>query len=433
MKTKAVPISFSLFLIVSLLVTPFLCRSPFVSGQIQSEYSVEAAFPNLNFNAPVGVFSPTDDTNRLFVIEQAGTIRVFENSKSTTVSQVFLDVGDRVLFGGEQGLIGMAFHPAYSENGYFYINYVTDNPRRTIIARYSVSANNPDQADKNSELILLEVNQPFSNHNGGQLSFGADGYLYIGLGDGGSGGDPEGNAQNRASLLGKILRIDVDSPSAGRNYGIPADNPFAGNTLGYREEIYAYGFRNPWRFSFDAVTGRFWVGDVGQSQREEIDVVEKGNNYGWNIMEGTLCYSPSSGCDETGLELPVWEYGHDQGNAVIGGFAYRGTSLSGLEGAYVYGDYGSGKIWALWYNASSSPANVLLADTNLAITSFGLDEKDELYLTAFDGKIYTLNSTVIPEYPSHIIYVFLLGTAVVAALIVRRKNHFSPLAACLAT
>ena len=242
MKTKAVPISFSLFLIVSLLVTPFLCRSPFVSGQIQSEYSVEAAFPNLNFNAPVGVFSPTDDTNRLFVIEQAGTIRVFENSKSTTVSQVFLDVGDRVLFGGEQGLIGMAFHPAYSENGYFYINYVTDNPRRTIIARYSVSANNPDQADKNSELILLEVNQPFSNHNGGQLSFGADGYLYIGLGDGGSGGDPEGNAQNRASLLGKILRIDVDSPSAGRNYGIPADNPFAGNTLGYREEIYACGF-----------------------------------------------------------------------------------------------------------------------------------------------------------------------------------------------
>jgi hypothetical protein len=223
------------------------------------------------------------------------------------------------------------------------------------------------------------------------------------------------------------LRIDVDSPFAGRNYA------FAGNTLGYREEIYAYGFRNPWRFSFDAVTGRLWVGDVGQSQREEIDIVEKGKNYGWNIMEGTLCYSPSSGCTETGLELPVWEYGHNQGNAVIGGFAYRGTSLAGLEGAYVCGDYGSGKIWALWYNASSSPANVLLADTNLAITSFGLDEKDELYLTAFDGKIYTLNSTVIPEYPAHIIYVFLLGTALVAALIVRRKNHFSPLAACLAT
>jgi glucose/arabinose dehydrogenase len=426
MKKKIVPISFSLFLIVSLLVIPFLFQSLFVSGQIQSEYSVEAAFPNLNFNAPIEIFSPNDDTNRLFVIEQAGTIRVFENSKSTTVSQMFLDVGDRVLFGGEQGLLGMTFHPAYSENGYFYVNYVTDNPRRTIIARYSVSANNSDQADKNSELILLEVNQPFSNHNGGQLFFGADGYLYIGLGDGGSGGDPEGNAQNRASLLGKILRIDVDSPSAGRNYSIPTDNPFAGNTLGYREEIYAYGFRNPWRFSFEAVTGRLWVGDVGQSQREEIDIVEQGRNYGWNIMEGTICYLPSSGCNETGLELPVWEYGHDQGNAIIGGFVYRGTSLAGLESAYVYGDYGSGKIWALWYNTSSSPANVLLADTNLAITSFGLDEKDELYLTAFDGKIYTLNSAVISEYPSHIIYVFLFGTALVAALIVRRKNHLSP-------
>ena len=253
------------------------------------------------------------------------------------------------------------------------------------------------------------------------------------MGDGGSGGDPYGNAQNKTSLLGKILRIDVDSPSAGRNYGIPADNPFDGNTLGFREEIYAYGLRNPWRFSFDPANGRLWIGDVGQSQREEIDIADKGKNYGWNIMEGTLCYSPSSGCNETGLELPVWEYSHDQGNAVIGGFVYHGALLADLDNAYIYGDYGSGKIWSLWYNAAGNLTNVLLADTNLAITSFGLDEKDELYMTAFDGKIYTLNSAVIPEYTPHIIYAFLLGIALAAAFIVKKKNHFAPKAACVAT
>ena len=422
---------FVLFVLVMNVLLAFVVLVPAASAQEQSD--VEAAFPNLTFNQPVGIFNAGDGTNRLFVIEQAGIIRVFKNMKNITVSQVFLDVSDRVLFGGEQGLLGMAFHPKYVENGYFYINYVTDNPRRTIIARYSVNASDPDQADKDSEFVLLEVDQPFDNHNGGQLSFGADGYLYIGLGDGGSGGDPYGNAQNKTSLLGKILRIDVDSPSAGRNYGIPADNPFDGNTLGFREEIYAYGLRNPWRFSFDPANGRLWIGDVGQSQREEIDIADKGKNYGWNIMEGTLCYSPSSGCNETGLELPVWEYSHDQGNAVIGGFVYHGALLADLDNAYIYGDYGSGKIWSLWYNAAGNLTNVLLADTNLAITSFGLDEKDELYMTAFDGKIYTLNSAVIPEYTPHIIYAFLLGIALAAAFIVKKKNHFASKTACVAT
>jgi glucose/arabinose dehydrogenase len=362
-------------------------------GQTQNGYNVEDAFPNLTFNQPVEICSAGDGTNRLFVIEQTGAIRVFENSKNTSASKIFLDISDHVLYGGEQGLLGLAFHPNYGENGYFYVNYVADNPRRTIIARYSVMANDPDQADQNSELVLLEVNQPFTNHDGGQLAFGADGYLYIGLGDGGSGGDPFGNAQNTSSLLGKILRIDVDSPSGGRNYGIPADNPFAGNALGYREEIYAYGLRNPWRFSFDPPTGTLWVADVGQNQREEIDLVEKGKNYGWNIMEGTLCYSPSTGCDQTGLELPVWEYGRDEGICVIGGFVYRGSTLAGLYGAYVYGDYGSGSIWALQYDGTSAPVNTLLVDTALSITSFGLDENSELYFTAFDGKIHTLSQT----------------------------------------
>jgi glucose/arabinose dehydrogenase len=378
---------------LSLLFVSFVGLRFEASGQTQSEYSVEGAFPNLTFNQPVGITNAGDVTNRLFVVEQAGRIIVFENSKNTTTSKVFLDISDRVLFGGEQGLLGLAFHPRYSQNRYFYVDYVADNPRRTIIARYAVTGNDPDQADKNSELVLLEVNQPFSNHNGGQLAFGDDGFLYIGLGDGGSEGDPSGNAQNKSSLLGKILRIDVDSPSAGRYYGIPADNPFVGNASGYREEIYAYGLRNPWRFSFDRATGTFWVADVGQNLREEIDLVENGKNYGWNIMEGTLCYSPTTGCNQTGLELPVWEYSHDEGNAVIGGFVYRGSTLTGLKGAYVYGDYGSGKIWALRYDGISTFVNTLLVDTSLNIASFGLDKNSELYFTAFDGKIYKLNQT----------------------------------------
>jgi glucose/arabinose dehydrogenase len=376
---------------VSLLLVSFVWVGLDGLGQTQNGYNVEVAFPNLTFNQPVEICNAEDGTNRLFAVEQTGAIRVFENSENTTASTVFLDISDRVLYGGEQGLLGLVFHPNYAENGYFYVNYVADNPRRTIIARYSVMANDADQADRNSELVLLEVNQPFSNHNGGQLAFGADGYLYIGLGDGGLGGDPFGNAQNRSSLLGKILRVDVDSPSVGKNYGVPADNPFAGNTLGYREEIYAYGLRNPWRFSFDPPTGTLWVADVGQNQLEEIDWVEKGKNYGWNIMEGKLCYSPSTGCDQTGLELPVFEYGRDEGISVIGGFVYRGSTLSGLHGIYVYGDYGSGKIWALQYDGTSAPVNTLLVDTALSITSFGLDENNELYFTAFDGKIHKLS------------------------------------------
>jgi glucose/arabinose dehydrogenase len=364
------------------------------SAQTQSEYGVEVAFPNLTFNQPVGItHAEGDRTNRLFVIEQAGRIIVFENSNNTSTSKVFLDIRDRVLYGGEQGLLGLAFHPNFRQNRYFYVDYVADNPRRTIIARYTAKGDDPDQADLNSELILLEVKQTFANHNGGQLVFGEDGFLYIGLGDGGSAGDPLGHAQNTSSLLGKILRIDVDSRYEGRNYGIPADNPFVGSASGY-PEIYAYGLRNPWRFSFDQATGTLWVGDVGQSQREEINLVEKGKNYGWNIMEGTLCYSPATGCNQTGLELPVWEYSHDEGNAVIGGFVYRGSTVTGLDGAYVYGDYGSGRIWALRYDGIGTFVNTLLVDTALSTTSFGLDENSELYFTAFNGKIYKLKQTV---------------------------------------
>src|SRR3989337_1253154 len=235
MNRKILLVSFLLILILSVILGFFFWQPLDGSDQVQTQYAVEDAFPNLTFNSPDGLFNAGDGTNRLFVIEQPGVIRVFQNSVDAAASTVFLGITDRVLFSGEQGLLGLAFHPNFKQNGYFYINYVVGNPTRTIIARYSVMANNPSQAEKNSELVLFEINQPFSNHKGGQLAFGADGYLSIGLGDGGSGGGPFGNGQSRTTLLGKILRADVDSPSSGSNYGIPPDNPFAGNALGYME------------------------------------------------------------------------------------------------------------------------------------------------------------------------------------------------------
>ena len=314
-------------------------------------------------------------------------------------SSVFLDISNQVLFGGEQGLLGLAFHPNYSQNGYFYVDYVADNPKRTVIARFTVSSNDPNVADLSSQQVILEVNQPFRNHNGGQLAFGNDGYLYIGMGDGGSAGDPMGNGQSLTTLLGKILRIDVNVQSSGRSYGIPNDNPYFGNTLGYREEIYAYGFRNPWRFSFDSATGALWVGDVGQNTLEEIDIVEKGKNYGWNIMEGTLCFDPAVDCNQTGLTLPVWNYTRDQGTTIIGGYVYHGSALPSLEGAYIYGDYGSGRIWAIHVNGAAVE-NSLLVDSSFSIASFGIDQNNELYFCAYEGKIYRLTSSVIPEFPA---------------------------------
>jgi hypothetical protein len=227
-----------------------------------------------------------------------------------------------------------------------------------------------------------------------------------------------GNGQNRATLLGKILRIDVNSPSAVRNYGLPADNPFVGNTVGYKEEIFAYGFRNPWRFSFDSATGRLWVGDVGQNRMEEIDVVEKGGNYGWNTMEGSLTYSPGS---QVGLDLPFYEYDHTLGIAIVGGYVYHGSELPELAGNYVYGDYGSGKIWALAANGT----NVLLADSNLSISAFGLDQNEELYICAFDGRIHKFSATTIPEFPNILSLAFLAITTLTVAAVFGKRTVFS--------
>ena len=356
--------------------------------QTAIRYEVEIAFPRLCFDHPAGIYNSGDGTNRFFVVGQMGLIYVFENRRNVTSADIFLDIRNRVHLGA---FLGLAFDPNFAQNGHFYVLYLADNPLRTIIAQWSVLPNKLNEADKNSQKILLEIPQVSDSHSGGQLAFGPDGYLYIGLGDGIPYGDLSGNAQNRSSLLGKILRIDTDNPSEGRNYGVPAGNPFVGNSEGYREEIFAYGFRNPWRFSFDSATGKLWVNDVGQDRMEEIDLVEKGKNYGWNIMEGTFPYA--GGNNETGLEMPIWEYGRDQGNASIGGFVYRGTRLTELSGSYIYGDYVSGRIWALKTDDTSNPFNKELLKTDLNITSFGIDEKNELYICADDGRIYELLSS----------------------------------------
>jgi glucose/arabinose dehydrogenase len=281
------------------------------------------------------------------------------------------------------------------------VNYTASQPNRTVISRFSVSGNDPNLADPNSELVLLEYPQPHSNHNGGQLAFGpSDGFLYVATGDGGSYGDPECRAQNLASLLGKLLRIDVDQSSGNVAYSIPPDNPFASNTLGYREEIFAYGLRNPWRFSIDPATEQIWCGDVGQDEWEEIDLIINGGNYGWSMFEGFHCYvSPwpcTPPCDSTGLMMPVWEYSHSEGLSVTGGYVYHGNQVPELQGKYIYADFLSGKIWGLVHDSTGQTSNSLLINSNLNISSFGVDQDHELYMCAFDGKIYRFQPTITP-------------------------------------
>jgi glucose/arabinose dehydrogenase len=376
--------------ITLIVIVSALQLAPLLPTATLDRYSARIAFSNLHFESPVGIYSAPGDSSRLFVVEQTGVIKEFDANENVTAATVFLDIHDRVISGGELGLLGLAFPPQFNKSSAFYVYYTADNPLRSVVSRFSVSSANGRLADANSEEVVLQIRQPFPNHKGGQIAFGPDGYLYVGLGDGGGEGDPLGNAQNRSTLLGKILRIDVNSASGNANYSIPPDNPFVGDLGGYREEIYAYGLRNPWRFSFDSTTGSLWAGEVGQNRIEEIDLVKGGGNYGWNIMEGTLCYSPPSGCNQTGLTLPIWEYNHTVGYAVIGGFVYRGAALPELAGAYVYGDYGSGRIWGLSYVGTGARVNRELANTGLHITSFGPDQTQELYFCASDGNIYRL-------------------------------------------
>ena len=342
------------------------------------------AFPRLTFTQPVFLTHPTDGSNRIFVVQQNGLIKVFPNDSTIAAATTFLDLSRKLsASSGEEGLLGLAFSPQFSSNRYFYVNYTAPSPLRTVVARYSVSPTDPSKADTASEFKIIEIGQPFTNHNGGMLAFGPDGYLYIGMGDGGSANDPNGNGQNRSALLGKILRIDVNDTTASHHYVFPPDNPFAGNAQGFKEEIWAYGMRNPWRFSFDPADGQLWAGDVGQGTREEVDIIRRGGNYGWNIMEGKICRPPATSCDTTGLILPIKDYDHSLGISITGGYVYHGYRRPGLRGAYVYGDYGSGRIWMLRYANGSVTADSLLLTIPNLISSFGTDKDNELYVVTY--------------------------------------------------
>ena len=332
---------------------------------------------------PLLVVHSGDGSNRLFVVEQGGQVLIYDGGRM--LDQAFLDLASEVSTGGERGLLGLAFHPDYSSNGFFFVTY-TDRQGDSVISRLSVSAD-ANRADAASEVEVLSFRQPFSNHNGGHMAFGPDGYLYIATGDGGGGGDPQNNSQDLGSFLGKILRIDVD----GLPFAIPQDNPFVGSS-GARDEIWAYGLRNPWRFSFDRNTGDLFVGDVGQSREEEIDFQPAnssgGENYGWKRKEGSLCFEPASGCDEPGLTDPILVYGHGPHCSVTGGYRYRGRGNSALRGVYVFGDFCSGVIWGAEPGAGGVWSAMVLADTQLSITSFGEDETGELYVVDRGGRLF---------------------------------------------
>lgn len=340
------------------------------------------------FSAPVAITNAGDGSDRLFITEQEGTVRIV--SGTSILPRPFLDIRNLVQAGGERGLLSVAFHPQYASNGFFFVNY-TDRPGgHTVVARYSVSSSDPNVADPASALQIIRIQQPFANHNGGQLQFGPDGYLYIGMGDGGSGGDPGDRAQNLRELLGKMLRIDVDHQLP---YTIPADNPFA-TGLDVRREIWALGLRNPWRFSFDRQTGDMFIGDVGQNAFEEINfqpaASRGGENYGWRRMEGLHCFNPQTNCNQGTLVLPILEHPQSTGVcSITGGYRYRGPFPS-LRGLYIYGDFCSGRIFGATQQSDGRWTSTILLQTSMNISSFGEDESGGLYVADLSGNVHRL-------------------------------------------
>ncbi len=346
---------------------------------------------------PVSVRAATDGSGRLFIVEQPGRIRIIDGDGLRPTP--FLDITSRVRdASNEQGLLGLALHPKYATNGRFFVNY-TDLAGGTVIAEYARSADDPNLSSPSSEAIIMTIEQPFSNHNGGDLAFGPDGYLWIATGDGGSGGDPQGNGQNTDTLLGKLLRVDIDH---GVTYSIPSDNPFVDDPEA-RNEIWALGLRNPWRFSFDRSTGDLYIGDVGQGSWEEIDFESRtnpgGRNYGWNTMEGNHCYE-SSGCSTEGLTLPSSEYSHALGCSVTGGYVYRGTRFPSLRGLYLYGDFCSGTVWAMTQSGPGEWTAAVVGETGASISGFGEDESGELYLTdLWTGSVFLITGRALSPAP----------------------------------
>ena len=336
--------------------------------------------------SPVQFVDANDGTGRFFIVQKTGQVLTYKDG--AVLHDPFLDISGHVSGSSEQGLLSIALHPKFKENGTFFIDY-TDRNGNSQIERWTVRKDNPDVADPNSATTILEQDQPYPNHNGGLLLFGPDGYLYIGFGDGGSGGDPDGNGQDLGVLLGKILRIDVDHTVEDLPYAIPADNPYI-NRSDARSEIWAYGLRNPWRFSFDRETGDLYIADVGQGQYEEADFDPAGKgglDFGWVIMEGPVCYEQDN-CDQSGLTMPFFSYTHAEGGcSITGGYVYRGTAIPALTGAYLAGDYCSGLVWAVNPETGKASAPV---ETKLSISSFAEDAEGELYLVDLNGAIYKI-------------------------------------------
>lgn len=372
------------------------------------------AFPNLKWEGfegaddngrimtlrPMGLTHAGDGSNRNFVATQRGTIYVFPNDPNAEQATLFLDISERVQdwrLDNEEGLLGFAMHPNYKTNGQFYVYYSSSTePRMSIVSRFNVSAKDPNRADPASEQIVMKIPQPFSNHNGGSIAFGHDGYLYIALGDGGGRNDPLGHGQNLKTWMGSLLRIDVDHHETGKNYTVPADNPFL-DREGAQPEIFAYGFRNIWRLSIDRKTGDIWAADVGQDFWEEVNLVQRGGNYGWSIREASYPFNNKSTTPADAPIAPVWEYDHQLGKSITGGYVYRGSKLPELEGLYVYADFITGRIWALKYDASVGKVtkNFGIASTGFPVLAFGEDESGEMYymLETIDGKgIYRFDS-----------------------------------------
>ncbi len=344
---------------------------------------VVVAFPKLRFDKPLYLTHAADGTDRLYVVEQDGVVKVIQDEQA----HVILDIRSKVLRqGNEEGLLGLAFHPKFAQNRELFLCYSAGKPRRNVLSRWKFAR---EEIDPGSEKIVLEVAQPWSNHNGGGIEFGPDGMLYYTLGDGGSGGDPQNNGQRLDTLLGKILRLDVDRTEGGLAYAIPRDNPFVGRD-GVRQEIWAYGLRNVWRFSFDRETGLMWGGDVGQNQWEEIHVIEKGGNHGWRIREGRHAHNPDPKNTGPFVE-PIVDHPRSEAWSITGGYVYRGEKIPELQGWYVYGDFGSGLIWALRYDPKKKELLEHKATGKVhAIASFGVDRHNELYICSFDGRIYKL-------------------------------------------
>lgn len=372
------------------LMVGFCTALSFLASRAQAQFTLQPVLQEVILNAPVDLQFLDDGSNRLFVVERDGRILAVENYARGGAAQVFLDIRDRVHASVEEGLLGLAFHPDFDDDGRFFVYYVADKPRRSVLASFELSESDPNYADPESQNVLLEFEQPYPQHQAGQLRFGPDGYLYIATGDGGGFSENRGTGEDLTTLFGSILRIDVDQSSGGRHYAIPAGNPFAGNDEGFRQEIWAYGLRNPWRFSFDknvfatpdrSDSLRIWAADVGSGSYEEVNLVEKGKNYGWSAMEGIRCHGLEPNCDPSGRTPPVWEYGHDLGTAVIGGFVYRGSKMPSLEGRYIYGDFTSGRVWALTSVGDTTWNNEeLLRADSIRMFTFGEDVDGELYV-----------------------------------------------------